>query len=66
MKFILGHNRNQINHFPVSPDQSINPDNEVRIIDFFIDSLSVKDYGFRTDFTENDSPAFSDKIQIAG
>ena len=58
MKFIQGHNRNQINLFPVSLDQSINPYNEVRIIDLFVDSLSIKDYGFRMDFTENGRPAY--------
>ena len=58
MKFIQGQNRNQINLFPVSLDQSIDPDNEVRIIDLFVESLSIKDYGFRTDFTENGRPAY--------
>jgi len=58
MKFIQGHNRTQINLFPVSLDQSINPDNEVRIIDLFVDSLSIKDYGFRMDFVENGRPAY--------
>jgi transposase len=58
MKFIQGHNRNQINLFPVSLDQSIGPDNEVRIIDLFVDGLSIKDSGFRTDFTENGRPAY--------
>jgi len=58
MKFIQGHNRTQIHLFPVSLDQSIDPDNEVRIIDLFVDSLSVKDYGFRTDFVENGRPAY--------
>jgi hypothetical protein len=32
MKFMQGHNRNHINLFPVSLDQSINPEKEVRII----------------------------------
>jgi len=58
MKFIQGHNRTQINLFPVSLDQSIDPENEVRIIDLFVDSLSIKDYGFRTDFIENGRPAY--------
>jgi len=31
MKFIQGHNRNQIPLFPVSLNQSIDPDNDVRI-----------------------------------
>ena len=66
MKFIQGHNRNQINLFPVSLDQSIDPDNEVRIIDLFVNSLSVKDYGFRTDFVENGRPAYhpSDLLKL--
>ena len=66
MKFIQGHNRNQINLFPVSLDQSIDPDNEVRMIDLFVDSLSIKDYGFRTDFTENGRPAYrpSDLLKL--
>jgi transposase len=58
MKFIQGQNRNQINLFPVSLDQTIDPNNEVRIIDLFVDSLSIKDYGFRTDFIENGRPAY--------
>src|SRR4030065_2258173 len=58
MKFIQGHNRTQINLFPVSLDQSIDPDNEVRIIDLFVDGLSIKDFGFRTDFIENGRPAY--------
>jgi transposase len=58
MKFIHGHNRNQIHLFPVSLDESIDPDNEVRIIDLFVESLSIKDYGFRTDFVENGCPAY--------
>jgi transposase len=66
MKFIQGHNRTQINLFPVSLDQSIDPDNEVRIIDLFVDSLSIKDYGFRMDFTENGRPAYhpSDLLKL--
>src|SRR4030066_356416 len=66
MKFIQGHNRTQINLFPVSLDQSIDPDNEVRIIDLFVDCLSLKDYGFRTDFTENGRPAYhpSDLLKL--
>ena len=58
MKFIQGQNRTQINLFPISLDQSIGPENEVRIIDLFVDSLSIKDYGFRTDFIENGRPAY--------
>ncbi|MGD0342978.1 MAG: IS1182 family transposase [Bacteroidales bacterium] len=58
MKFIQGHNRNQITLFPVSLDQGIDPDNEVRVIDLFVESLTIKDYGFRTVFPENGRPAY--------
>ena len=66
MKFIQGQSRDQINLFPVSLDQSIDPENEVRIIDLFVDSLSIKDYGFRTDFIENGRPAYhpSDLLKL--
>jgi transposase len=66
MKFIQGQNRTQINLFPVSLDQSIDPDNEVRMIDLFVESLSLKDYGFRTDFLENGRPAYhpSDLLKL--
>jgi transposase len=66
MKFINGQNRNQITLFPVSLEQSIDGDNEVRLIDLFVDSLSVKDYGFRTDYPENGRPAYhpSDLLKL--
>src|SRR4030042_3114007 len=66
MKFIQGHSRTQINLFPVSLEQSIDPDNEVRMIDLFVDSLSVKDYGFRMYFVENGRPAYhpSDLLKL--
>jgi transposase len=36
------------------------------MIDLFVDSLSIKDYGFRTDFTENGRPAYhpSDLLKL--
>jgi len=58
MKFIQGHDRAQTNLFPVSLDATIDPDNEVRIIDLFVDSLQLKDFGFRVDFPENGRPAY--------
>ena len=66
MKFIQGQNRTQINLFPVSLDQTIDDGNEVRIIDLFVDSLSIKDFGFRTDFIDNGRPAYhpSDLLKL--
>jgi transposase len=66
MKYIVGHDRTQTHLFPVSLDQSIDPDNEVRLLDLFVDSLSIKDFGFRIDFIENGRPAYhpSDLLKL--
>jgi len=66
MKFIQGQDRTQINLFPVSLDQIIDPENEVRIVDLFVNSLSIKDFGFRKDFIENGRPAYhpSDLLKL--
>jgi hypothetical protein len=58
MKFIQGQSRTRINLFPVSLDQTIDADNEVRIRDLFVDSLPVKDYGFRTDYIAYGLPSY--------
>lgn len=59
MKFIQGYDRNQTHIFPVSLELSINADNEVRLIDLFVDSLKLTDYGFKMDFIENGRPAYN-------
>jgi len=66
MKFIQGQNRTQIHLFPVSLEESIDADNEVRIIDLFVESLSLKDFGFDMDFIENGRPAYqpSDLLKL--
>lgn len=58
MKFIQGNARTQIHLFPVSLEASIAPDNEVRLIDLFVDSLALSDFGFKFNFTENGRPAY--------
>jgi transposase len=58
MKYLIGKDRHQITIFPVTIEQSISDDNEVRLIDLFIDSLPIKDYGFKLDFIENGRPAY--------
>jgi transposase len=66
MKFEQGQNRTQINLLTVSPDQSIETGNEVRIIDLLVESLPLKNYGSRTDLPENDRPAYypSDLLKL--
>ena len=58
MKYIIGQDREQLNIFPVSLDESISRDNEVRIIDLFIESIDVKGFGFKVDYGENGRPAY--------
>ena len=66
MKYIVGQDRAQTHLFPVSLDQSIDPDNEVRLLDLFVDSLVLKDFGFKDDFIENGRPAYhpSDLLKL--
>jgi len=61
MKYITGKNRNQLTLFPVSLDDSIAPDNEVRFIDLFVESLDIASMGFREDHVENGRPAYHPK-----
>ena len=58
MKFIQGSDRRQTHLFPVSLEESIGSDNEIRLIDLFVDSLTLADFGFKSDFTENGRPAY--------
>jgi transposase len=58
MKFITGQPRQQTNLFPISLEESIDANNEVRVIDLFVDSLSLKEYGFDMEFIENGRPAY--------
>jgi hypothetical protein len=56
MKFIQGKDRTQSHLFPVCLDQSIDQDSEVRLIDLFVDSLNLADYGFKTHFVKMAAP----------
>ena len=58
MKFITGTNRNQLPLFASSIDEAISQDHEVRLIDLFVDSLKLPDYGFAFHFIENGRPAY--------
>ena len=66
MKYIQGQFRTQTSLFPVSLEASIDPDNEVRLIDLFVDSLKLENYGFKVDFVENGRPAYhpSDLLKL--
>ena len=58
MKYIQGQNRSQTYLFPVSLDDAIGADNEVRLIDVFVDSLALESFGFQIDHGENGRPAY--------
>lgn len=64
MKLIKGKNRDEIEFF--SLDGVIDLDNEVRLIDLFVDSLGLSDFGFKTDFVDNSRPAYhpSDLLKL--
>jgi len=61
MIYIQGLDRNQMPIFPISMDMAIDSDNEVRIIDFFVDCLDIKQMGFSVDHSENGRPAYHPK-----
>jgi len=58
MKYIKGQNRSQTYLFPVSLDDAVSADHEVRLIDVFVDSLALESYGFQIDHGENGRPAY--------
>ncbi len=53
MKYISGVDRRQMALFPVSLDEAIDQDNEVRLIELFVDSLNLTQFGFKMDHIEN-------------
>ena len=58
MKFIQGQKRGQTYLFPVSLDDAVDAENEVRLIDVFVDSLKLQEFGFKVGFAENGRPAY--------
>ena len=52
-KFIIGSDRSQIPLFASSLEQAIAQDNEVRLIDLFVESLNLADYGFKSNFVHD-------------
>lgn len=58
MKYIQGQNRLQTYLFPVSIDEAIDANNEVRLIDVFIGNLDLDKFGFNLGHIENGRPAY--------
>jgi len=61
MQFIKGENRTQSILFPQSLDQTIDQDNEVRIIDIFVESIQLADFKFLIKTTTEGRPAYHPK-----
>ncbi|MBC8179627.1 IS1182 family transposase [candidate division KSB1 bacterium] len=58
MKYIQGQSRQQTYLFPVSLDNAVDSQNEVRLIDLFVGSLDLREFGFTMEHTENGRPAY--------
>ena len=61
MQFIQGKERTQSILFPESLDQIIEKDNEVRIIDLFVESINLTDFKFVIKTTKEGRPAYHPK-----
>ena len=61
MQFIQGKNRTQSILFPQSLDQIIEQGNEVRIIDLFVESISLADFKFIIKTSTEGRPAYHPK-----
>ena len=61
MQFIKGKNRTQSILFPDSLDQIIEQDNEVRIIDLFVESINLTDFHFAIKTSKEGRPAYHPK-----
>jgi transposase len=58
MKYLTGEDRQQIPLFVGCLEEAIEPDNEVRLIDAFVEALPLGDFGFKVDHLENGRPAY--------
>jgi len=64
MRFIIGKDRKQAALFPVSLEESIGIENEVRAIDLFVDSLDLGKMGFKVCFPEGGRPAYHPSVLL--
>lgn len=61
MKYITGQNRTRLVIFPTTLDAVIEQNNEVRVIDLFVENLNIEDIGFAVSHIENGRPAYHPK-----
>lgn len=66
MPYLSGEDRNQVQMFPECLDDYITEDNQVRVIDTFVDSLDVKGMGFTKCNTQGPgAPSYNPKDIIS-
>ena len=58
MRYIQGQDRQQINLFPVNLDGAISTDNDVRLIDEFVECLNLQEFGFQVAQRETGRPGY--------
>lgn len=58
MKYIQGQNRDQTCLFPVSLNEAIDAEHEIRLLDAFVDSLDLASLGFNVSQGENGRPSY--------
>jgi transposase len=62
MKYIQGKHRNQWELYCL--EERVDADNEVRLIDLFVDSLNLSELGFNLEFEENGRPAYHPAVLL--
>ena len=61
MQYIKGTDRTQAVLFPQSLDEIIDPDNEVRIIDLFVESIDLAEFKFHLKCSAEGRPPYHPK-----
>ena len=66
MKYVQGKDRFQVEISTRCLDEMVDQDNPVRVIDVFVDSLPLEEFGFKVDYNENGRPAYhpSDLLKL--
>ncbi len=64
MRYIQGQDRQQINLFPVNLDGAITEDNDVRLIEEFVECLDLQKFGFHLSQSDTGRPGYHPGILL--
>ena len=64
MGYIQGANRNQVVLLPETLDDYVREDNEVRLIDAFIDGLDIRTMGFKEEAAREGRPGYDPRDML--